>query len=851
VLTLRKILSLVLSFTLSSVSAATLAAQTPPSSGATSGASAPDPWPRRIVSGSGSAATTFLVYQPQLDSWAGVSLEGHSAVSVQLAGAKDPTFGVIWFTARTDVDKVNRVVFLEDMNITRVSFPSSPAKAAAWQAALNESEQGKKSKAISLDRLQADLGIVQQRKVGESRPLNNAPPQIVFSEVPAVLVLVDGAPVWKPQANTPLQRLINTSAIVLQASDGDMYFHLFDGWLEAKSLQGPWEVTDPILGRKHDLDEAYKAILAAGNGDPMAGGSSSDKNAPKPSLKTKPTPVVYVETQPTELIVVNGQPNYDPVPGTQLLYVTNTTGRVFKDIDNQNSYILIAGRWFSAPSTSGPWTYVASTSLPPDFAKIPDESPMENVKASVPGTQQSQEAIVASSIPQTATVQRTAQIAKPITFDGTPQMKPIEGTSLQYVVNASTPIIMTGPYSYYACQAGIWFSSPSVSGPWTVAAWVPASIYSIPPSSPLYSLTYVQVYGSTPSVVYVGYTPGYTGAIISDGVVVYGTGYVYSPWIGSVWYGPPVTYGYGVDMAYTPWTGWAFAFGVGCGFAMGAAMCGYGWGYCGWGWGAACGGYYGGWGAAYWGHGGGAVWGPGYASWSSGNVYSHWGSTSAVTRSGGGYNAWTGNAWHGSEGAAYNSRTGVASAAQHGSAANAYTGNYASGTRGAAYDTKTGASASGWHGTAGNAYTGNSISGGRGTVTGANGQSTNVAGVHGDQGGVAKVGNNVYADHDGNVYSGGGGNWSQYNHGTNSWSGLSDSAKSSSLDNMSNARSSGDKSWGNFGGSNWGDHSWGGGGWGGGDHSFGSGSMGGGGWGGFHGGGWGGGGGFRGGGGRR
>src|SRR5262249_34986194 len=201
--------------------------------------------------------------------------------------------------------------------------------------------------------------------------------------------------------------------------------------------------------------------------------------------------------------------------------------------------------------------------------------------------------VVANSIPQTATVQRSAQIAKPITFDGAPQMKPIEGTTLQYVVNASTPIIMTAPYSYFACQAGIWFSSPSVNGPWTVAAWVPSSIYSIPPSSPLYSLTYVQVYGSTPSVVYVGYTPGYTGAIVSNGVVVYGTGYVYTPWIGSVWYGPPVTYGYGVGLAYTPWSGWAFAFGVGCGFAMGAAVCGYGLGYCRWGWGVGAGGWVG------------------------------------------------------------------------------------------------------------------------------------------------------------------------------------------------------------------------------------------------------------------
>ena len=852
---LRKILSLVLCFVLSTLSAAALAAQTPTAAGATTASTpsptAPDPWPRRVVAGSGSTLTTFLVYQPQLDSWSGITLEGHAAVSVQPAGAKDPTFGVIWFTARTDVDKVDRVVFLEDMNITRVSFPSAPANAAAWQAALQESESGKKSKAIALDRLEADLGVVQAKKTGESRPLQNSPPQILFSDVPAVLVLIDGAPVWKPQPDASLQRLINTSAIVLKADSGEMYFHLFDGWMKATSIQGPWTVADPHFGRKDDLEKAYKAIVAAGTGDPMAGGSASDKNAPKPSLKTTPVPVVYMETQPTELIVTSGAADYQAIPGTQLLYVANTTGRVFKDIDNQNTYVLISGRWFSAPSTAGPWTWVAASSLPPDFAKIPDESPVENVKASVPGTPQAQEAVVAASIPQTATVQRSAQIAKPITFDGTPQFQPIEGTTptLQYVVNASTPVIMTGPYAYYACQSGIWFSSPSVNGPWTVAAWVPSSIYSIPPSSPLYYLTYVQVYGSTPSVVYVGYTPGYTGAIVADGVVVYGTGYVYSPWIGSVWYGPPVTYGWGCGLAYTPWTGWAFAFGVGCGFAMGAAMCGYGWGYYGWGWGAACGGFYGGYGAAYWGHGGGAVWGPGYARWSSGNVYSHWGNTNAVTRSGGGYNAWTGNAWHGTEGAAYNSRTGVASAGQHGSVGNAYTGNYASGTRGAAYDTKTGASASGWHGTAGNAYTGNSISGGRGTVTGPGGQSTNVGGFHTDQGGVAHVGNNVYADHDGNVYSNSGGSWSQWNHNTNGWGGLTNSSYSHDLDNMSQARSSGDHSWNSFGGSSWGDHSWGGGGWGGGDHSFGGGSMGGGGWGGFHGGGWGGGGGFRGGGG--
>ena len=96
-----------------------LMAQQPATTGTTTAASTAkpptppgDPWPRRIVSGT----YTFLIYQPQLDSWKNGQLEAHAAVSAQAKGAKDPTFGVIWFQARTDVDKVNRLVYLEDLN---------------------------------------------------------------------------------------------------------------------------------------------------------------------------------------------------------------------------------------------------------------------------------------------------------------------------------------------------------------------------------------------------------------------------------------------------------------------------------------------------------------------------------------------------------------------------------------------------------------------------------------------------------------------------------------------------------------------------------------------------------------
>jgi hypothetical protein len=135
-----------------------------------------------------------------------------------------------------------------------------------------------------------------------------------------------------------------------------------------------------------------------------------------------------------------------------------------------------------------------------------------------------------------------------VKYDGDPQFKDIEGTSLQYGVNTATPVIRVDDKNYYAVENAVWFVGAGPVGPWAVATSVPAEIYSIPPSSSLHYVTYVKVYRSTPEVVYIGYTPGYYGTVVSSTTttVVYGTGFFYPPYVGSVWYGAPYTYGYGV-----------------------------------------------------------------------------------------------------------------------------------------------------------------------------------------------------------------------------------------------------------------------------------------------------------------
>src|SRR5262249_43251589 len=158
----------------------------------------------------------------------------------------------------------------------------------------------------------------------------------------------------------------------------------------------------------------------------------------------------------------------------------------------------LAGRWFSSASLSGPWTFVASNALPPDFAKIPPSALAGAVLPSVAGTPQAQEAVIANTIPQTATVPLKNGPKFTPTFDGPPQYPQIPSTPLTYVATSSAPLIQVSPTSYYAVQSGVWFTATQLTGPWVVATSVPAVIYTIPPSSPLYYVTYVRIYEATP-----------------------------------------------------------------------------------------------------------------------------------------------------------------------------------------------------------------------------------------------------------------------------------------------------------------------------------------------------------------
>ena len=813
-------------------------AQTPP----------PDPWPRVVDLSSGQV----LVYQPQINDWAGNQLSFRAAMAYKKDKSQGQDFGTVTATTRTQVDRAARTVVFEDMRISKIDFPTLPDKGASLAPELTR-EFGAKVRSIALDKLQASLAANGVKPTGVE--VANNPPRVIVSYVPAILVPIDGAPVMKPVPNhSRWQRVINTRALILQGGLGNNYYiHVYDGWLSAASLDGPWSQASTGPFESREISAIASELAKTNTVDLLSGGAKAN---PKPSLANG-APVIFTSQTPAELIVFQGQPDFVPIVGTQLLWASNTTSDVLIDIAANTYYVLLAGRWFRGPALTGPWTFVPSNALPADFARIPPASLAGAVLPTVAGTPQAQAAAIENSIPQTATVPLKGGPTFTPNFDGPPQFVPVAGTTLTYAVNSSEPLIQVSPNAYYAVTAGVWFTAPSVTGPWVVASSVPAAIYAIPPSSPIHYVTYVRIYGTTPGYVYVGYTPGYMGTVLTPyGTVVYGTGYAYSPWIGTVWYPPPYTYSVAAAPVYNPYVGFTY------GFALGLATAAWTYPY----WGGA---YYH---PYYWG---------GYpcCATASANVYGHWGSTTySGTRT---WYAGGGVAGTTASGSYYNSRTGTSGTYNAGRQYNAWTGNASRGYDRTA-NTAAGGSANVARGSNYNVYSGQRSTGSSVNATGAGGSTYQRTGAttagpegyaHAGEGstynaktgntntwGTASVGNNHYADVNGNVYSNTGNGWQQHNaSGTTAASG-----DTSWADRESQARAGGSDSWGGdrFGGSSdsfgsrfgggdggfGGDRFGGGGGWGG-DRSFGGG--GGGGWGGRFGGGGGGFGGFRGGGGFR
>ncbi len=496
-------------------------------------------WPRVITNEKGVEAT---IYQPQIESFNKDIIQARSAVMIKMNKDAEPIFGAVWVKSRVMTDVDTRLITLDNVVILDAKFPNQDSSKVEKFKAYMVNEIPKWKFDITIDQLVASLD---SSKVKTGDNYKNVPPDIIYVDYPAVLITIEGDPVLKKLQNTQYEYVINTPFFIISEPNNKTNY-LKGGllWYKSDDILKNWEWTDKVPS---DLVKYVKE-----------NSKEEEPDVNPDTIKVKPK--IIVRTKPSELIETSGKADFASIDGTSLLYIKNTDSDVLMDINSQMYFVLISGRWFQAKTLDGPWNFVDPDKLPSDFARIPDDSPMSIVLSSVPGTEESRDAVLDTQIPQTAEVERTATVE--VKYDGNPKFEPIENTDLQYAVNTDMSVIKY--YNdYYCCDNAVWYQASSASGPWKVATSVPDEIYNIGPESPVYNVKYVYIYDYTPSVVYVGYYPGYTGCYVYNGTVIYGTGYYYTPWYGAYYYPRPVTYGFSAH--YNPYTGWSFGFGMSVG----------------------------------------------------------------------------------------------------------------------------------------------------------------------------------------------------------------------------------------------------------------------------------------------
>jgi hypothetical protein len=511
-------------------------------------------WPREMSEG----GYTVVMYQPQLETFEQNEVTARAAVSVERNEVEEPAFGVVWLTAVVETDRDERWVDVLGVRIDRAHFPGAEATHERQLADFLELEIPKWDLGMSLDRLLTALNIEEQRQRA-AEGLGTDPPVILVRNEPAVLITIDGEPRLEAVESTDLERVVNTPFTLLFAPDAATYYLYADtnAWYTAPAIEGPWEVTSSVSAAVDALAPPPPEPEEPTEEEEAAGG---EETAETEEVEVGPPPTIVIATEPTELIVTEGPPEYTPLAGGELLYVSNSSSDVVLEVATGRFFLVLSGRWYAGEALEGPWSYLPSDSLPPSFAQIPAESDLGHLRVYVAGTDEAQEAVMDNQIPQTAAVERDATTE--VEYDGEPQFEPIEETEVEYAVNTASQVLKVGD-EYYVCDEAVWFVSDSPTGPWVVAETIPQEIYTIPSTNPNYNVTYVYVYDSTPDVVYVGYYPGYTYSYVYGPTVVYGTGWWYRPWYGRYYYPRPVTWGFHVH--WNPWWGWSFGFSYGAG----------------------------------------------------------------------------------------------------------------------------------------------------------------------------------------------------------------------------------------------------------------------------------------------
>jgi len=163
-------------------------------------------------------------------------------------------------------------------------------------------------------------------------------------------------------------------------------------------------------------------------------------------------PNIYFRTESTVLVSIDGEPKLNEVEKTKLSEVVNTP---FFIVKKKNTYYMQGGtNWFKSDSlTSNDWEQ--TTFIPSDVRKYAKKK-MDEVDTS-PAKDEDVPKIIVSTTP-----------SELVLTSGEPAYQPITGTSLLFITNSESDVIMDiNSQKHFLLLNGRWYSSKSLKdGDW-------------------------------------------------------------------------------------------------------------------------------------------------------------------------------------------------------------------------------------------------------------------------------------------------------------------------------------------------------------------------------------------------
>ncbi len=204
-------------------------------------------WPRDRATPSGGSVRIF---QPQVASWDGQRhMVAYAALAYTAKGATTPALGTVTLEADTSVAVDERLVNFSNVKLTATRFSSLPNDQLREVTATLTQDVPQGALMIALDRVLARLDksqIIPRNVVG----VKADPPTIFYSTSPAILVNLDGDPIWSPIKENDLKFAVNTNWDLFQ-NEPTKTFYLRDNqsWLSATDVKGTVEAGRQAAGR--------------------------------------------------------------------------------------------------------------------------------------------------------------------------------------------------------------------------------------------------------------------------------------------------------------------------------------------------------------------------------------------------------------------------------------------------------------------------------------------------------------------------------------------------------------------------------------------------------------------------